>query len=459
MSQNSLSTRLLIIILLFSTLSGILIHVPSVARFREAFLKHRITDAYIALLPLLERKDIRLNPAFEQTLLQQAQVLGIELRDPGLGAPLTLGQTFPADIDTTLDLRRQTLSALIWESLVTLLIADERVIRVIGNPSTDTQAVISVLIDERNLHEEVYFHAKRAITLSLLISLVTAMLVYLSLQWLLVRAIHHITRNLVAFRNDPESPDHVIRPSKRRDEIGIMERELAHMQTELHSALRQRSRLAALGTAVSKIHHDLNTTLSTVSLASERLAKVDDPTVRRITPLLVDSVERAVHLIAQTRDLARGEQTVLRRSRFALKGLVDDVGQTLNLDNNGRIKWRNQVDDDLIINADFDCLYRVLSNLGSNAVEAMANQGNITITATRQGHDLSLDVADDGPGIPEPVREHLFQPFIGSHRTGGMGLGLVTARDLVRAHGGDLVLIETGPDGTRFRLTLPDAVK
>jgi signal transduction histidine kinase len=458
MSRNSLSTRLLILILLFSTLSGVLIHVPSVARFRASFLEHRVIDAYIAMLPLLAKADnASIDPGLEQALLEQVQALGIELRDPRLASPLTLGQTFPTN--NTLDLRKQTLFALIWESLVTLLAAEERVIRIIGAPPRHPQAVISVFINEWNLHNELYFHAKRAITLSLLISLVTAMLVYLSLQWLLVRSIHRITHNLVDFRKDPESSNHVIQPTGRRDEIGIMERELAHMQTELHSSLRQRSRLAALGTAVSKIHHDLKTTLSTVSIASERLAKVDDPTVQRVTPLLVDSVERAVYLCSQTQDLARGEQTVLKWSRFPLRDLVDDVGQTLRLDSNHHVNWQNQVDSGLIIKADVECLYRVLLNLGRNAVEAMADhQGNIRIIVIQQEQDLVLDMVDDGPGIPETVREHLFQPFIGSHRPGGMGLGLAISRDLIRAHGGDLVLLETGSSGTHFRLTIPRAV-
>lgn len=457
MSRNSLSTRLLILILLFSTLSGVLIHVPSVARFRESFLKHRITDAYIATLPLLEKTGFDIDAGFEQVLLNQVQVLGIKIQSPRLPAPLTLGQTFQAD--TTLDLRQQTLFRLIWESFVTLLAAENRVIRIVGSPPRDPQAVISVFVNEWNLHKDLYFHAKRAITLSLLISLVTAMLVYFSLQWLLIRSIKRITRNLVDFRKDPESHNHVIQPTGRRDEIGIMERELAHMQTELHSALRQRSRLAALGVAVSKIHHDLKTTLSTVSIASERLAKVDDPTVQRITPLLVNSVERAVHLCLQTQDLARGEQTVLNRSRFPLRELVQEIGQTLQMDSHHLVNWQNQVDSNLIINADMECLHRVLLNLGRNAVEAMADQpGNIYIKAMPQEHDLHLDMADDGPGIPETVREHLFQPFIGSHRPGGMGLGLATSRDLIRAHGGDLVLLKTGPSGTHFCLTIPNAI-
>lgn len=65
-----------------------------------------------------------------------------------------------------------------------------------------------------------------------------------------------------------------------------------------------------------------------------------------------------------------------------------------------------------------------------------------------------LRLEDDGPGVPERVRERLFQPFVTGAR-GGTGLGLAIARELAQAHGGDLTLVETGPQGTVFELVLP----
>ena len=67
-----------------------------------------------------------------------------------------------------------------------------------------------------------------------------------------------------------------------------------------------------------------------------------------------------------------------------------------------------------------------------------------------------IDVTDNGPGIAEPVQDKLFQPFATATREGGSGLGLTIARDLARAHGGDITLVETGPGGTRFRVDIPD---
>jgi signal transduction histidine kinase len=65
-----------------------------------------------------------------------------------------------------------------------------------------------------------------------------------------------------------------------------------------------------------------------------------------------------------------------------------------------------------------------------------------------------LRLSDDGPGVPEKARNNLFQPFVGSVRRGGTGLGLAIARELAQGHGGDLTLVETGPGGSVFDLTL-----
>ena len=81
--------------------------------------------------------------------------------------------------------------------------------------------------------------------------------------------------------------------------------------------------------------------------------------------------------------------------------------------------------------------------------------GVFVFSAHRDNGEIIIDVADNGPGIPEKARANLFQPFAGSARPGGSGLGLAIARENMRLHGGDITLAETGAQGTRFRLTLP----
>jgi len=135
---------------------------------------------------------------------------------------------------------------------------------------------------------------------------------------------------------------------------------------------------------------------------------------------------------------------------------VDDVQAAIALPTDGRIVWRNEVPADLELNADREQMFRVLLNLGRNAVQALDAGGEVAIRAERAGDRVRIDVSDTGAGIPDAVRANLFQPFTGAGRGGGTGLGLAIARDLVRAHGGDIALAASAPGGTVFRLHLPD---
>lgn len=453
-SKHSLSNRVFLLVLILVTLSGSVIHLPSIANFNQSYLEHRLLDAYIATLALRAHTEHHLDSTLEHQLLTQARVIGIELPYTTTPDKLVLGEAPPAPA-TTFDLRVQTAYDLLWESLLMVVTQGKRVIRIIGEAPGESGLLMAVYINEEPLYQELLAYSLEAMGLSIVISLITAILVYLSLRWLMVRAVYRITYNLIRFRQAPEASASVLRPSGRDDEIGLMEQELARMQTELRAALSHQSRLAALGRAVSRINHDLKSILSTVSIASERLTRMNDPVVGKIATLLTQSVEKAIHLCTQTLDLARGEQPVLQRSRFRLRELVEEVGAALRLSGQGNVQWQNDVAGTLEIEADRERLYRVFLNMGSNAVEALAGKGTIRISALSAGGSVMVEVADTGPGIPDAIRDTLFQPFAGSGRSGGTGLGLSTARDLVRAHGGELKLVETGAQGTLFRIELP----
>src|SRR5262249_34162589 len=155
--------------------------------------------------------------------------------------------------------------------------------------------------------------------------------VYLSLQWLLVSPMRRITQSMMAFRDDPENAARVIEPSRRSDEIGIAERELAQLQETVRQALRHSARLAALGTAVTKINHDLRNILSTARLVSDRLAGSGAPEVKRALPRLVDAIDRAVALCSRTLNFTREGAPPLSLSRFLLATLVEELADVLDL--------------------------------------------------------------------------------------------------------------------------------
>ena len=188
--------------------------------------------------------------------------------------------------------------------------------RVVG-PAPMGGDYIEIVMDEAPLQKGLLRYSIDLLLISLLISGLTAVLVYLTLHYMFVRPMRRITANMMAFRADPENPARIIPASARTDEIGVAERELASMQSELASMLHQKSHLAALGLAVSKINHDLRNLLGSAQLISDRLASLPDPGVQRFAPKLMRALERAIAFFANRRcpmDARRSRRPSANRS-------------------------------------------------------------------------------------------------------------------------------------------------
>jgi signal transduction histidine kinase len=449
---TSLSARLLALTVCFVMLAEVLIYLPSVARFRDVYLREQIVKAHLAALALQASPDGQVADTLTTDLLLHAGAHAIVLKVPDRRM-LMLSDQMPPRVAATIDLRDTSFADAIGDALVTLTRRDNRILRVIGSTPRDSDAVVEVLLDEAPLRKAMYAFSWRILTLSIIISLITASLLYLFLQWLMVRPIQRLTDSMVRFRREPEKESTTIGPSRRSDEIGLAERELAEMQTQLRQALRQKARLAALGTAVAKIHHDLRNTLASAVLASDRLADIDQPEVQRLAPRLYQAIDRAVALTSRTLEYAGEEGTPLQESAFRLGDLLNEVVETLRAAGNTNAVVSPKGEGlDVVVHADQTQLFRVFSNLALNAAQAGAR----TIRFETQALDgiVRIDVGDDGPGIPPALRENLFQPF-SAGRKGGTGLGLCIAKEVMTAHGGDLVLARSDETGTVFRIDLP----
>jgi signal transduction histidine kinase len=373
---------------------------------------------------------------------------------------LVIEMDMPAEIDAAFDLRNESWFTLIADALMVYIAPDGRVIRVVGEPGFNKGETIDVVMEEGPLKAAMLNYGLDILGLSILISIITAALVYLALNALLVKPMTRLTWNMVRFAEKPEDPTRIITPSSRRDEIGTAERELATMQHELSETLSQKTRLAALGLAVSKISHDLRNMLSSAQLLSDRLRAVEDPTVQRLVPKLIASLDRAIRLCVHTLDFGQAQEAPPRRRRFALAPLVREVGDSLGLPREG-IAWTLDIEEGLEVDADRDQIYRVLANLCRNAVQALESDsgraGEIIVAARREGTVAIIDVADTGPGVPERARSRLFQAFQTVARKGGSGLGLAISAELVQAHGGQISLV-SNEGGATFRVTIPDVV-
>lgn len=457
---RNLSERLLILTILFVMLAEVLIYVPSVAHFRNIWLQEKLDSAAIAAIVASASDDVRLPADLQRRMLSAIDVEAIALRSEGKRWLIASGD-MPTKVVAHHDLTRINPLASIRAAFSTLLFGGEGMVMVTGRPPAGGDR-FEIVIEESALRSALLVYSRNILLLSLVISVITASLVYLALKAMIVRPIQRLTTNMVAFSEAPEDASRVIRPSQRSDEIGVAEEQLAAMQTALRETLHQRKHLADLGLAVSKINHDLRNILASAQLFSDRLAMTDDPIAKRLTPKLVGAIDRAIAYTRSVLAYGQAHEEPPNRRLLALKRMGDDVADILGLPGNKRIDWENRIPDDLEVDADPDQLFRVVMNLGRNAIDALDQDGDpnvirrLWLEGERNGSIVTLRVCDSGPGVPEKARNALFQAFQGSARPGGTGLGLAIAAEIVGAHGGEIVLVERSGAGAVFQITIPD---
>lgn len=461
---RGLSGKLLALTIAFVMLGEVLIFLPSIANFRIQWLKGRVTQAETAVLAAAAAPGRIVADDLRNEILRGAGVIAVSL-DRGEERQLTL-QSDPGTLTAaTYDLREIRWLPAIADAFAVMLRSGERAITITDTPPSMGSGVIAVTLHESHLRAAMLRFGVNILILSLILSGIVAGLVFAALHVVLLRPIKRITRNMVSFRENPEDRSRIIAPSPRRDEIGMAERELHGLQSELQAMLQQKTRLAALGLAVSKVSHDLRNMLSSAQLISDRLTAAEDPTVKRFAPKLIASLDRAISFLSQTLRFGRAEEPPPAREVFRLKDLADEVIDAEVLQASDRTVLFNQVPADLPVDADREQMMRILTNLMRNAIQAVdarppaennGADGRVTLKAWREASVTVIEIADNGPGIPPKVRGRLFEAFQSAAKSGGVGLGLAIAAELVRAHGGDITVAETGPAGTVFRIRLPD---
>ena len=455
-----LSGKLLVFTILFVMLAEVLIYVPSIAIFRVSWLNDRLASAYTAALVLDAAPNGMVPESLAKQILDSIGARAVAMKMGTQRRLLAVGDA-PPPITHDFDMRNVYTFDAIVDPFMMMLDTRKDVMRVVG-PAPMGGDYIEIIMDEPPLRRAMLRYSVDLLLISLLISGITAAMVYLTLHYLFVRPMRRVTANMMAFRDDPENADRIIVPSGRGDEIGIAERELASMQAELASMLHQKNRLAALGLAVSKINHDLRNLLGSAQLISDRLLSLPDPNVQRFAPKLVRALERAIAFCQSTLSYGRVQEPPPERKPSLLEPLGEEVHETLGLGPDAPIRWISAVERELVVEADYDQLFRILLNLARNAVQAMESRAardpgrdQIRITGRREGAVVVIEVSDTGPGFSDKAQAHLFEAFQGSTRTGGAGLGLAIAAELVRAHGGEIRLVE-GTIGATLRLTIPD---
>ena len=455
---GGLSSRLLLLTVLIVVFPNLLILPPNLAAFEEQRLRDRLSAAEVATLVTQTAPNGVVSSQISQQLMASAEVVQVSL---GINNERHLILQMPKVQRTPylVDLRQN--NPLSWITpFETLFDGGGRMVRVMAKPRFLRGDFVEIVAPDGPLKRELLAQLERLLGIALFTSIMAGGVVYFSLNALLVRPMQRITRSMEHFRADPDDASTRVKPSNRRDEIGRAERELERMQTDLRTALTSRARLAALGEAVAKINHDLRNMLTSAQLASERMSASGDPNVARALPRLERALSRAAELASNVLTFGKSEEPPPQKRAVDLRPALIAAGEDAGLTADG-VALKIAFKGEPTVFADPEQLHRILVNLLANARQAIdqaqGRSGGGRVSAELHGEEAwdSLTLADNGPGLPERARSHLFQPFAGAAREGGIGLGLAIARELAQGHGGELSLVASGPEGATFELKLP----
>lgn len=454
---DGLSSRLLLLTAVFTLAVAALIIVPSAASFQERWLMDRLQAAELASVGVEALPYSAVEDSTAEQLLSIGGVQSVVIGEQGVRRLLLQAPNLPRAPEL-IDLRRRNVGARLLDPWKTLFGHPDRSLRVQATPRYRSGDLIEILAPAQPLKKELATFLVNSLTMSLLIAAVAGGLLYAALSFLVLQPLRRVTRSIERFAANPESPAEP--PSARQDEIGRVERELARMQEEVRQSLRSRARLVALGEAVAKINHDLRNMLTSAQMASERLSSSSDPLVATALPRLERALGRASTLARNVLAYGKTEEPPPQRKKMLLARAVAAAAEDAGLEPEG-VRLARDLPARFTVNADPDQLHRILVNLMRNARQAIEaaperdGKGAVTVTAeTRDGMAI-IGLRDDGPGIPARLAGRLFEPFVSGGRTDGTGLGLTISRELAANHGGSLVLLDTGPQGTRFELRLP----
>ncbi|MGB3626971.1 MAG: HAMP domain-containing sensor histidine kinase [Henriciella sp.] len=448
---DSLSVRLFAVTICAILLVEFLVFLPSAANYRDNWLDTRVEAARIAALSLEAAPSRMVSEELSNDLLQRAEVLAVAELSEDMREQI-LPPVMPLEGPTKfVDLMEESMMGSIMETIDTWSSEDGRllIVRAMGSAPGRT---LEIVLPEAPLKEGLAAFGWRILGISLLISLTAGALIYLLLFLLVVRPMQRVTDSVIQFRADPGGWRKRLSPTTRKDEIGRAQNALADMESAVSDSFRQRERLALLGEAVAKINHDLRNSLATAQLASDALSSSADPRVQRSVPRLERALERAIKLASETLKYGRSTTPPANLQPVSLRVAIDEAALEA-LAQQDAVTFVNEVNAADTRTADADHLHRIAANLIRNAAEAMTDGGEIRVSSDETG----LLFADTGPGVPDKARETLFKPFASSTRRDGTGLGLALSRDLARSMGGDVELVSTGPDGTAFRVLLPEA--
>jgi signal transduction histidine kinase len=247
-------------------------------------------------------------------------------------------------------------------------------------------------------------------------------------------------------------------PVQGNDELGRLAQTFNVMSESIRSAraeLIRHERISTIGQLSSSIVHDLRNPLASIYGGAEMMVDGDlsSAQLQRLAGNIYRSSRVINEMLQELVDVSRGRIHPPEVCRLdEVIGAAIEVSSAVAAERG--VKINVSIDPAIELPLERTRIERVFLNLISNAIEAMPGGGEVSVSATQNGNEILINVSDTGPGIPEGVRDRLFQPFVTSGKN-GLGLGLALSRQTLLDHGGDLWVETNGASGAHFHLRLP----
>ena len=209
--------------------------------------------------------------------------------------------------------------------------------------------------------------------------------------------------------------------------------------------------------------HELRTPLAVMQLQIDLYNSSkhpnNDTSAQQTISMITEQTERLSKMVRTLLDMSE-LQTIARDEEIAISALVEEV--LADLEPLAQEKGINLIEkcDNVLLMGSYILIYRLVYNLVENAIKYNFSGGTVTVNATQQNSQLHLTVEDTGNGIPEELKERIFEPFFRldksrSRELGGVGLGLALVREIVRVHNGSILVKNNANSGTTFEVIFP----
>ena len=221
--------------------------------------------------------------------------------------------------------------------------------------------------------------------------------------------------------------------------------------------LTRAAKLAVVGEMAAAMSHEVRTPLGIIRSSAQVLMREPQLTKegKEVCGFVISETERLNKLVSTLIDAAKPRALDLKPNDII--GLTKHALALLKVEaekKNIQLHFEAHAMPELILNIDVAQMTQVVLNLLMNAIQILSEGGQVRVTISRMQTHAQISVADDGPGISEDKRNHVFDPFF-SQRAGGIGLGLAIVRQIVYAHFGEIFVQESPQHGAEFIIRLP----